>query len=64
MFGKMRTLGKFWKTNFELLAETLKKCWKLWENVCEVLKWLRKSILNIFMKSHENFKKNVGNIME
>ncbi len=38
------------------LRETLRKCWKFGENFWGILDWLVRSILNIFMKSHTNFK--------
>ncbi len=57
----MRTLGEFWKTNFNYLRKTLKKCWKFGENFWGILDWLCRNIFNIFMKSHKNFRKLLKN---
>ncbi len=62
MWGTSWILCEFWKTNFELtnfelLAGNLEEMMEIWR------KFLRNfGILNIFMKSCENFKKNVRKI--
>ncbi len=54
-------LGKYvGKQILSYLRETLKK-WKFGENFWEILDWLCRSILNIFMKSRKNFKKLLKN---
>ncbi len=60
----MRTLGEFWKTNYELHAENFEEMLKIWKKFLKNFRLTLQKYFEYFYEISEKFQKVVRKISE